>query len=88
MGSTIVRAVFGFFHLFPDRFEKSANPDLAHAIGDEGRNETAGVRVNGISGASFICAIWLQQPPAIANIYSHDPGLFRRAKLVRGFPPI
>ena len=81
-----LRGVFWAFHLFADRFEKSPDPDLTQAIGDEGRNEAAGVGINGIGGPGFVCAIRLEQSPAVAHFDPDNAFLFRRTEFIRRRP--
>src|SRR6202011_2787476 len=81
-----LHGIFWVFHLFADCLEKAPDPDLTHAIGDERRNEAAGIGINGIGGPGFVCAIRLQQPPAVAHFYPDNAFLFRRTEFIRRRP--
>src|ERR1700693_751134 len=79
--------VLGVFDLFAERYEKAPDRDFAGTIGDEGRNRTAVVRVDGIGGARFGRAFFrLKQPAAFTKVNADDAFLLRRTELISWFP--
>ena len=81
--------VLGVFDLFAERYEKAADPDFARAIGNEGRDCTAVVRVDGVGGARFGRVFFrLKQPAAFTKLNAGDAFLFRRTKLIGRFPSV
>src|ERR1700730_14827763 len=86
--STLAGAVLRVFDLFADSYEKSPDRDLTSAIGDEGRNCTAAVRVDGIGRARFGRVFRLKQPSAFTELHADDTFLFRGTELIRRFPSI
>src|SRR5215469_568398 len=77
-----MRHVFWIFHLLANRRKEPAYAHLAHAISDECRNHSARVGVNRVSRARFDCAIWFEQPFAVANFYAHYAFLLWRSELI------
>src|SRR4029077_4473078 len=86
--STLAGAVLRIFDLFADCYEKSPDCDLTSAIGDEGRDCTAAVRVNGISRPRFGRVFRFKQPSAFTDFHADDAFLFRGTELIRWFPSI
>src|ERR1700730_19329085 len=86
--STLAGAVLRVFDLFADCYEKSPDRDLTSAIGDEGRDCTAGVRVDGIGRARVGRVFRLKQPAAFTDLHADDAFLFRGTELIRRFPSI
>src|SRR4026209_746950 len=78
--------VFWIFNLHANSCEEFRDSRHANTIGNEGRDQTTGVSVNEIGGASFGCAIGLEQPFALAKFYAHDAFLFRRPEFIRRGP--
>jgi hypothetical protein len=70
--STLACAVPRVFDPFANCYEKSPDGDLTSAIGDEGRDCTAAVRVNGISRARFGRVFRLKQPSVFTDLHADD----------------
>src|SRR6266576_4798428 len=81
-------AVLRVFDLFANCYEKSPDRDLTSAIGDERRDCTSAVRIDGIGSARFGRVFRLKQPSAFTELHADDAFLFRGTKLIRRFPSI
>src|ERR1700736_4738086 len=86
--STLTQAVLRVFDPFANCYEKSPDGDLTSAIGDEGRDCTAGIRVDGIGRARFGRVFRLKQPSAFIDLHADDAFLFRGTEFICRFPSI
>src|SRR4029450_11427603 len=86
--SPVAQRVFWILDLLANRFKQLADSRPACVVRDKRRDKSACVRVNGVGCACFGRAIGLEQPCAIANLYSDNPFLFSGSQIVGRFPLI